>query len=108
MTPRRNAGPGKMAIETFIAVVLAISIGVLAEWFFYLEVPASVRASLALAPLALSILTFSAFPLLRWTRQGAPIGGILLFTIIGLLPTVLGGAILIIMVGCHFGECINL
>lgn len=108
MTPRRSPGPGQMAIETFAAVVLAISTGVLAEWLFYLELPATVRASLALAPFALSILTFSVFPLFRWPRQGAPIGGIVLFTVIGLLPTVVGGAILMIMVGCHFVECINL
>jgi hypothetical protein len=108
MTPRRIPGPGKMATETFAAVVLAISTGVLAEWLFYLVLPATVRASLALAPFALSILTFSAFPLFRWPRQGAPIGGIVLFTVVGLLPTVVGSAILMIMVGCHFAECINL
>jgi hypothetical protein len=68
-----------MATETFVAVVLAISIGVLAEWTFYLELPATVRASVALVPFALSILTFSMFPLFRWVREGAPIGGIVLF-----------------------------
>lgn len=76
MQQKRILGPGKMAAETFAAAVLAISTGVLAEWIFYLELPMTVRASLALAPFALSILTFSAFPLLRWHRQGAPIGGI--------------------------------
>ena len=97
-----------MAIETFTAAVLAISTGVLAGWLFYLELPTTVRASLTLAPFALSILTFSVFPLFRWPRKGAPIGGIVLFTVIGLLPTVVASAILMIMVGCHFDECINL
>jgi hypothetical protein len=108
MTARSVPGPGKMAAETFVAVVLAIAAGVLAEWLSYLELPVTVRGSLALAPLALSVLTFAAFPLLRWPRQGAPIGGIVLFTVIGLLSTVVGSAILMIMVGCHFDECINL
>lgn len=97
-----------MATETFAAVVLAIFVGVLAEWLFYLELPAAVRPSLSLASFALSIFTFLVFPLFRWPRQGAPIGGIVLFTVIGLLPTVVGSAILMIMVGCHFAECINL
>jgi hypothetical protein len=89
-------------------VVLAISSGVSAECIFYLALPATVRTLLALAPFALSLLTFSAFPFFRWRRQGASIGAIILFTVIGLLPTVVGGAILMIMAGCHFGECINL
>ena len=97
-----------MAMETVVATTLAISVGGFAEWVFYLVVPATVRASLTLAPLALSILTFSVFPLFRWPRKGAPIGGIILFTVIGLLPTVVASAILMIMVGCHFNECINL
>jgi hypothetical protein len=108
MMPRRAPGPGRLATETFVAVVLAICIGVLAEWMFYLKLPAAVRASLSLVPFALSILTFSTFPLFRWPCQGAPIGGIFLFAVIGLLPTVVGSAILMIMVGCHFAECINL
>ena|SRR6266404_9740018 len=86
MTPQRILGPGKMATETFAAAILAISTGVLAEWLFYLELPPTVRATLTLAPFALSILTFSVFPLFRWRRKGAPIGGIVLFTVIGLLP----------------------
>jgi hypothetical protein len=90
-----------MATETLAATVLAISVGVLAEWMFYLKMPTPIRTSLALAPLALSILTFCWFPLFRWTRQSAPIGGILLFTIIGLLATVVVGAVLMIMVGRH-------
>jgi hypothetical protein len=88
MTPQRILGPGKMATEAFAAAVLAMSTGVLTEWLFYLELPATVRASLTLAPFALSIVTFSIFPLFRWPRKGAPIGGIILFTVIGLLPTV--------------------
>jgi len=108
MTPQRSFGPGKMATETFAATVLAIFAGVLAEWLSYLALPATVRASLGLAPFALSILTFSAFPLFRWSRKGAPIGGIVLFTVIGLILTVVVSAILMIMVGCHFDECINL
>lgn len=108
MTTQGVPGPGKMATETFAAAVLAISIGVLAKWLFYLELPATVRASLTLVPFALSILTFSVFPLFRWRRKGAPRGGIVLFTVIGLLPTVIASAILMVMVGCHFNECINL
>jgi hypothetical protein len=108
MTPQRILGPGKMAAEMIAAAALAIGAGVLVEWLFYLELPAAVRASLALAPFALSIFTFCVFPLFRWPRQGAPVGGIVLFTAIGLLPTVVGSAILMIMVGCHFDECINL
>jgi hypothetical protein len=97
-----------MATETFAPVVVAISTGVVAEWLCYLELQATVRATLALVPFALPILTFSALPLFRWPRQGAPIGGIILFTVIGLLSTDVGSAILMIMVGCHFAECINL
>jgi hypothetical protein len=108
MTPQRILGPGKMATETFAAAVVAISTGVLVEWLFYLELPATVRASLTLAPFALSIVTFSIFPLFRWPRKGAPIGGIVLFTIIGLILTVVASAILMIIVGCHFNECIDL
>jgi hypothetical protein len=108
MTSQGILGPGKMATEAFAAAVLAISAGVMAQWLFYLELPATVRASLKLAPFALSIITFSIFPLFRWSRKGAPIGGIVLFTVIGLLPTVAISAILMIMVGCHFNECINL
>jgi hypothetical protein len=97
-----------MAGETVTAAVLAIAVGVLAEWLFYLKLPTSVRASMPLVPFALSILTFLVFSLSRWTRQDAPVGGILLFGAIGLVLTVGGCAILMIMVGCHFGECINL
>jgi hypothetical protein len=97
-----------MAGETLTAVALAIAVGVLAEWLFYLNLPTTVRASMALVPFALSILTFLVFSLSRWTRQDAPVGGILLFAAIGLILTVGGSAILLIMVGCHFGECINL
>src|SRR5260370_37195049 len=98
MTPQRILGPGKMATENFAAAILAISTGVLAEWLFYLELPPTVRARLTLAPL----LTFSVFPLFRWRRKGAPIGGIVLFTVIGLLPTRVAMSILIIMICCHF------
>jgi len=108
MKSQRSPGPGRMAAETFAAVALAIFAGVLAEWLFYLLLPVTGRASLALVPFALSILTFSAFPIFRWPRLGAPIGGIVLFTVIGLLPTVLGSVILMTMVGCHFADCINL
>ena len=97
-----------MATETLAATVLAIAVGVFAEWMFYLEVPSPIRTSLALAPLALSMLTFCCFPLLRWTRQSAPIGKMVLFTIIGLLATATVGTVLMIMVGCHFDECIDL
>ncbi len=108
MTSQGIVGPGKMAAETFAAVALAISTGVVAEWIFYMELPTTVRASLAFAPFALSILTFFAFPIFRWPRQGAPVGGIVLFSVIGLIATAAGSAILMIMVGCHFSECINL
>jgi hypothetical protein len=108
MTTQRIPGPEKMATETFAAAVLAISVGVLAKWLFYLELPATDRASLTLVPFALSILAFSVFPLFRWPRKGAPIGGIVMFTVMGLRPTVIASAILMIMVGCHFNECINL
>jgi hypothetical protein len=97
-----------MAIETLAAVAIAVSVGVLFEWLFYLQLSATVRTPLALAPFAISVLTFLVFPLLRWTRQKAPIGGIVLFALIGLVPTIAGSAILMIMIGCHFGECINL
>jgi hypothetical protein len=108
MTPQRSFGPGNLAIEACAATVLAIFAGVSAEWLSYLALPTTVRASLALAPFALSILAFSAFPLFRWSRRGAPVGGIVLFTVIGLILTAVVSAILMIMVGCHFNECINL
>jgi hypothetical protein len=108
MKPQRILGPGKMAVETFAAAVLAIFTGALAEWLFYLELPATIRVSLALAPFALSIVTFLVVPLFRWPCQGAPIGGIVLFTVIGLIPTVVASAIVMSNVGCHFDECINL
>jgi hypothetical protein len=97
-----------MATETFAAVALAICTGVAAEWIFYMELPTTVLACLALVPFALSILTFSAFPFFRWPRQGASVGGIVLFSVIELIATATGSAILMIMVGCHFSECINL
>jgi hypothetical protein len=97
-----------MAIETLAAVAIAISVGVLGEWLLYLQLSATVRAPLALAPFAISVLTFLFFPMFRWTRQKAPIGGNVLFALIGLVATIAGSAILMIMVGCHFGECINL
>jgi len=42
-----------MATETFAALALAICTGVVAEWIFYMELPTTVRASLALVPFAL-------------------------------------------------------
>ncbi len=53
MRPPRIVGPGKMATETFAALALAICTGVVAEWIFYMELPTTVRASLALVPFAL-------------------------------------------------------
>jgi hypothetical protein len=108
MKPPRIIGPGKMAAESFAAAVLAIAVGAVAEWVFYVKLPATVRFSLALVPFVLSILTFSAVSWFRWRGHRAPIGGIVLFAAIGLAATIAGSAVLLIMVGCHFNECINL
>jgi hypothetical protein len=97
-----------MAAETFAAVALAILVGVLVTWLSYVALPASERNSLPLAAFGISILTFAAFPLFRWPRQGAPMGGIVLFTVIGFVPTIIGSAVLIIMLCCRYGDCINL
>jgi hypothetical protein len=73
VTPRSRTGPRSMAIETLAAVAIAISVGFLVEWLSYLQLSATVRAPLALAPFGVSILTFLVFPLLRWTCQKASI-----------------------------------
>jgi len=108
MLSQHIPGPLIIIAQILSGAVLAISIGVIAEWFIYAELSASMRAFVSLAPFALSIIAFLIFPSFLWFRHGAPIGGIVLFTILGLVPTVVGSAILLIMVACGFGECINL
>jgi hypothetical protein len=103
----RISGPVILITQTFAGVVLAVSIGVVAEWLLYLKMPGTLHA-LWFAPFALSTLTFLVFPSFWWFRKSAPIGGIVLFTLMGLVPTVVGGAILMNVVSCHFGACINL
>ncbi len=108
MLLRHIPGPLITITQTLAGAVLAISIGVIAQWFLYAELSASVRALVGIAPFALAIISFMLFPSLFWFRRGAPIGGIALFTILGLVPTVVGSVILLIRVACNFGECVNL
>jgi hypothetical protein len=108
MAARYHFDPIRVAAETAAAVVTGVALGPLALWLGYLTLRPSQLISFALAPSALSLAPFVLFALWRLPRHDMPTFAVALTTLIGLVTTFLGSTIAIVMVGCHFGDCINL
>jgi hypothetical protein len=108
MAARHQFDPNRVAAAAAAAVAAGVALGPLALWVGYLTLRPSQLASFALAPSALSLAAFVVFALWRLPRHDMPTFAVALITLIGLVTTFLGSTIAIVMVGCHFGDCINL
>ena len=104
----QNARAGRVAVETAVAAAASIAVGVLAAWLVYLALTPRQLATFGPAPFILSLVAFGAFALFRLPRIEASIPAIAIATLCGLIGVVVGAAVLILMAGCRFGDCINL
>jgi hypothetical protein len=95
-------------IETAVATALAISCGLASAWvIYYFHLPNGGNYW-GLAPPAISLLAYAAILARRLSLAKTPIWQVAIAVIAGLLVLLTVGSILTIMIGCHYGACINL
>ena len=95
----------RLAAETAVAAVLAVAAGTLLAWVGFISSTAGVGG---LLPFGLSVGTFVAYAFFRLSRHEVPAPAFALAVIPGLLAVSITSAVLIVMVGCQWGSCINL
>ena len=101
----RTTFAARLAAETAVAAVLAVAAGALLAWVGFISLTAGVGG---LLPFGLSVGAFMAYAFFRLSRHEVPAPAFALAVILGLLVVTITSAVLIVMVGCRWGSCINL
>ena len=99
---------GRLAVETSIAVVLSVAVGSVSAWWIYSTMDAQQLVAFGRAPSILSLLMFVALALFRLTRLKVSMPAIATATLCGLFVVAITGSVPILIIGCHYGSCINL
>jgi len=104
----RNHRVGRLSIETGCAALTSIAVGVGAAWFVYALASVPAGRHLGLLPSALSVGLFLGFSLMRAPRHEVSYFALGAAILAGLGVVVIVGSVVIQIIGCRYGSCINL
>jgi hypothetical protein len=103
-----SASFNRMALETTLAILCSLVVGVLAALVMFSQGDSGLVKSMGLAPSALSLLSFVVFALFRLTRITTSNSLAAIATLCGIAVVAVAGSVLILMVSCRYDACINL
>jgi hypothetical protein len=102
-----NSKTGVLVVVT-VAVAVGVACGLGSAWVIYSQHLPNNSNYWGLAPSAISILIYAAFVAMRSSAKETAIWKVVLAGVAGLLILIAVESIPFLMIGCRYGECIDL